>query len=206
MTVYVLGAGASKHAGYPLAREAGTELFKWMKRQTRPDPNYPAIAESMETMFGQIDDLEFLLTRLGECTREREGGTWDQRAKGTNAEYWRGRLKQSIPLWFEEIRKAHVANSYARFANYVIEPGDCIVTFNYDASLERELKHVCKWEIGDGYGFDMDGFPRGSLAKVQKMHGSAGWLALASGLPEGDRPRAYRGCLPVLGLQLVAMN
>ena len=190
MTVYILGAGASKHAGYPLAREMGAELFTWMKRQTRPDPNYPAIAESLEAMFGRIDDLEALISRLGECIREREGGTWEQRARGTNAKYWLGRLKQSLPLWFSEIRNSRIANSYACFANHVVESGDCIVTFNYDASLERELKRAGKWEIGDGYGFDVDGFSRGSLVKVLKLHGSAGWLALASGLPEGGSSKS----------------
>ena len=190
MTVYVLGAGASKHAGYPLAREMGAGLLAWMNRQTDPSFNYAWAAEWLQDTFVQADDLEDLLTRVGQLVQDYKNGTQAQRTMRANAEDARGRLKQAIGGWFAEIREPRAAQSYACFASRVVEPGDRILTFNYDASLERELKAVGKWHIGDGYGFDVDEFPKGSLVKVLKLHGSAGWLALTSGLPMGGSSRS----------------
>src|ERR1700730_14462090 len=64
MTVYVLGAGASKHAGYPLAREMCKPLFAWMIKQVSSPPNnYPAAARFLEETVGQCGDIESLLSR-----------------------------------------------------------------------------------------------------------------------------------------------
>jgi hypothetical protein len=53
MTVYVLGAGASKHAGYPLAGEMCMPLFAWMRKQVNSPPNnYPAAAQFLEEAVG----------------------------------------------------------------------------------------------------------------------------------------------------------
>ena len=70
MTVYVLGAGASKHAGYPLASEMGVRLFEWMKEQVGSERNYPAVADLLEQAFGQCDDIEDLLTRAQQLIDE----------------------------------------------------------------------------------------------------------------------------------------
>jgi hypothetical protein len=37
MTTYVLGAGASKHAGYPLCSELWTEMNKWAETHSSED-------------------------------------------------------------------------------------------------------------------------------------------------------------------------
>lgn len=52
MTTYVLGAGASHDAGYPLAGTMASDLLRWMKRPAHA-PNsyaarYPATACFME--------------------------------------------------------------------------------------------------------------------------------------------------------------
>jgi len=82
--------------------------------------------------------------------------------------------------WFIAIRNSE-AGAYRSFSDEIVERGDCIITFNYDVSLDRELHIAGKWELGDGYGFDFDGFPCGSQTKLLKLHGSANWIALLFG-------------------------
>ena len=105
-----------------------------------------------------------------------------------------GRLRKALYEWFAELRDSGVSRSYACFANHVVKRDDCVLTFNYDSSVERELRLAGKWDIGDGYGFDVGGFSSGSVVKVLKLHGSIGWLAQASGLPT---PGSSKGGLQV---------
>jgi hypothetical protein len=61
MTTYVIGAGASFHAGYPLASSMGSSLFQWMKNQTTAKgyaSQYPAAARCMEERLGPPDNIE----------------------------------------------------------------------------------------------------------------------------------------------------
>jgi hypothetical protein len=37
MRVYILGAGASAHAGYPLTGDLGATLIEWADKNPRPD-------------------------------------------------------------------------------------------------------------------------------------------------------------------------
>jgi hypothetical protein len=76
-------------------------------------------------------------------------------------------------------------------------PGDVVITFNYDASLERVLLEQGKWNPSDGYGLGkITLVPRGSGARplplkpsavgIFHLHGSFGWytnfaLSSASG-------------------------
>src|SRR5262249_3239997 len=78
------------------------------------------------------------------------------------------------------------AEAYEQFASETVQPGDAIISFNYDVSLERELARTNKWSIGDGYGFDIPEFPKHSAVKIYKLHGSVNWLAvLFQGLTAG---------------------
>jgi hypothetical protein len=77
-------------------------------------------------------------------------------------------------MWFEEIRVG-VAIDYERFARDIVAPGDCVLTFNYDVSLEPHMKNQGKWRLGDGYGFVMEDFESQSPVKMLKLHGSVNW-------------------------------
>ena len=48
-------------------------------------------------------------------------------------------------------------------------PGDTVITFNYDVSLDSKLRQSGKWAIGDGYGFRVEGLPTGSTVRLLKM-------------------------------------
>jgi hypothetical protein len=94
-----------------------------------------------------------------------------------------GVLKNAVREWFAEIQRgaALKSSAYQDFARNVVAKGDCIVTFNYDVSLERELRMAGKFEVGDGYGRPFEGLPGKSDTKVLKLHGSTNWLALLFG-------------------------
>ena len=187
MTTYVLGAGASAGAGYPLARTMGSELFQWMK-SAKHDPdsyaaNYPDTANFLEESFGPVENVEELLTAIQKLIEEYERGTREQREKRAVVANEYGVLKNAVRAWFSEIQNgaALASSTYRDFARNIVAPGDCIITFNYDVSLDRELRLAGKFEVGDGYGFPMKNLPGGSATKVLKLHGSTSWLALLFG-------------------------
>lgn len=186
MTVYVLGAGASVHAGYPLAKDMAAGLLAWMKRPVYDPGSYAAryrgAAEYLEKSFPSVGNIEDLVAAIRQQIRELADGTEEQRLKRAKMASAYGVLQNAVRDWFGEIQRGSKLDPvYREFAETVISEGDCIITFNYDVSLERELKHAGKFEIGDGYGFPMEGLPVGSKTKVLKLHGSTSWLALLFG-------------------------
>jgi hypothetical protein len=69
------------------------------------------------------------------------------------------------------------------------QPGDVVITFNYDATIEASLWSAGKWHFGDGYGIPIDltahhlkpvvrraRFRSPSPVKVLKAHGSINWV------------------------------
>jgi hypothetical protein len=206
MTTYVLGAGASRDAGYPLAKTMASELLQWMKRPTH-DPDsyaarYPATAHFVEESFAPVENVEDLVTAIQTLINDYENGTREQRAKRTFVANEYGVFKNAVRAWFAEIQHG-VALAYQDFAANIVDRGDCIITFNYDVSLERELKRARKFEVGDGYGFPIEGLPEKSATKMLKLHGSTSWLALlfggATSGPSIFQPGNTLGARPVIG-------
>jgi len=187
MTTYVLGAGSSRDAGYPLAKTMASELFEWMKRPTH-DPDsyaarYPATVRFLEETFAPAENVEDLVTAIHNLIDQYENGSREQRTRRTLVANEYGVFKNAVRAWFGEIQRGVALNSsaYREFARNVVVPGDCIIAFNYDVSLERELRMAGKFEVGDGYGFPIEGLPGKSATKVLKLHGSTNWLALLFG-------------------------
>jgi hypothetical protein len=209
MTTYVLGAGASSDAGYPVASTMGAELFRWMKDARHPDGSYaaqyPATAQFLEESFGAIANVEDLATAIEDLIEKYENGTPEERASRSVVANEYGVLKNAVREWFSSIQRgaALASSTYQAFAKEIVAPGDCIVTFNYDVSLERELRQAGKFEIGDGYGFSMEELPGGSATRVLKLHGSTSWLALLfGGIKSGFSqfsPGSTLGSRPVIG-------
>jgi len=194
MTVYVLGAGASHHAGYPLCGAMGSQLFGWMRSQASAQgfkSCFPSTAQFLDAQFSQIKDIEDLFTEL-QRQIDLGRGTLDQLHRCAALEDKRCILVDALRVWFNEIRQQRSADAYRRFATEIVAPGDCIITFNYDVSLERELKSACKFEVGDGYGFTIESFPNSSPTKILKLHGSTSWLALAfTGVKSNAQGQAF---------------
>ncbi len=181
MTTYVLGAGASFHAGYPLISSMGYSLFSWMKKQTDAPgfaSKYPAAAEYLEGRFGPPVNIEDMLSIAQEKIDDDENGNLAQRENHYDLVWAFNLLKDAVRGWFAEIRQQDRVHAYQRFARNVVALHDCIITFNYDVSLDRELRLAGKLEIGDGYGFPIKNFPAGSSVRMLKLHGSVSWLDL----------------------------
>jgi hypothetical protein len=185
MKTYVFGAGASKHVGYPLAKSMGHKLFKWMDEHDGADScSFRQTAQFLRNNFEETDNIEELLTAIEKkiaCGQE-------SRPYSTEAvllcQCHTPALIDAIRSWFVEIR-LNEARDYARFAQGIIAPGDCVITFNYDVSLEAQLRIHGKWRLGDGYGFRMEGFEDHSPVRFLKLHGSVNWRFPAG---SDDRP------------------
>jgi hypothetical protein len=175
----VFGAGASLHVGYPLAATMGETLVDFMSRY--PTPPYPAAAQFLIDTFGKSPDIEDLITELAlRIESLKEAQTVEGRAARMTLGNCRGYLNASLREWFREIHTKPALN-YAVFADEVAQPGDVIITFNYDDSLERELKRAGKWDISRGYGFALGFTERSSDVLMLKLHGSINWLVSVFG-------------------------
>jgi hypothetical protein len=183
----------------------GAQLLGWMRQQSQPCG-----------WFDFADSASFLEQRFGDGVEHLFNGVQreiDARNPGYSvyANVHRPCLIEAMRQWFAEIHRTHPATSYELFAANVVQPGDCVVTFNYDVSLDSNLRAVGKWNIGDGYGFRADGLPTGSAVKIFKVHGSINWfavlfgglmsgeVALPSGGALGHRPAFTDGDLTALG-------
>jgi len=110
-------------------------------------------------------------------------------------------LGTALQFWFREIH-VRPAPSYAAFAASIAQPGDVIVTFNYDDSLEREFKRIGKWDISRGYGFPLGTIEQSSDVLILKLHGSMNWLVSVFGGATGGaflvNPASSLGYHPVI--------
>jgi hypothetical protein len=112
-----------------------------------------------------------MITELGALIRAQEGSAVGFFSPGN----LRGFLGVGLREWFRQIPTG-CATAYATLANDVVQPGDVIITFNYDDSLERELKRSGKWDLSRGYGFPLAASERSSQVLTLKLHGSMNWL------------------------------
>ncbi len=156
-TTYVLGAGASLHAGYPLAQALGTALSDWVE-QTRPAGcGYRKSIARLRELYGNLDNFEAIMTDLLQIRPpadrltdiERPSVIWD--------------IPEAIIEWFNTIRHLP-APLYDQLAQHHTSSGDTVITFNYDLGIERSLRTTGRWEINGGYGFQItDAKPPGTL-------------------------------------------
>jgi len=180
MTVFVLGAGASLHAGYPLAGKLGEDLHNWacLNRQTAVAQLF-GFLDSLRELYGSLSDFERVLTELIECPAGSRAESLTQMQRGNT----RGAIEVLVPEFFWSRSQGNTSPSlYDDLARNLMRDGDIILTFNYDLACERALRKASLWEIGDGYGFDVASgqLPR-SKVKMLKLHGSINWLGLIFG-------------------------
>jgi hypothetical protein len=64
MTTYVLGAGASFHAGFPLCSQLWAAMLKWTNETQDPDSEHRETINAVAAKAGTILDVEQLLTEL----------------------------------------------------------------------------------------------------------------------------------------------
>lgn len=188
MVTYVIGAGASRHAQYPLASEMGQGVIDFMLGMQLP---FPQQARRLSELFGTQPNIEEMVTELGSLIQSGQS-TPDLFSPGSLY----GFLCIALREWFHQIHVGAAA-AYAEFADKLVRAGDVIITFNYDDSLERELKRTGRWDVSDGYGFPFAASVRPSEVLILKLHGSMNWLWPVPFL--GQRPLIHRADLKYLG-------
>lgn len=173
MRVFVLGAGASFHAGYPLAAEMGKRLAAWVETLP-PDHQYRSWLEQIAALYRTLDDFETILADLMMCTPGSPAASVDLARPCLL-----GDLKEAIRDHFDAIRSAPATlyNGLVR----LLRPGDTVITFNYDLAVERALRTAGLWDLRTGYGFTVERSDKPSPVQVLKLHGSTNWRGLLFG-------------------------
>jgi hypothetical protein len=246
VNAYVLGAGVSKCAGYPV----GTELFDEIDRYVRESGNLvdrfdyregwnelrnwletntdPAIAQAYYTK-----NIEHLFTILDFAAELRNDallsavsagrGTEERAARSVAFDAFDAKIKdyqryRAILLWALEhyfawrhdddyvSSKKKTWDSLRAFGN-ILKPGDAVITFNYDATLERVLLDQGKWSPSDGFGFDLvfqkSRYDKTRVASerspivVLHLHGATGWYRRPAFAPDYVLPPGNGGALPL---------
>jgi hypothetical protein len=199
-TTYVFGAGASRDVGYPLASEMGDGLLDFMLNSQ--DTLTRASGELLINTFGRSPNIEDLITELqSQVVSLKDAEAYEDRIQRTNLGTCSGSLAAALREWFREVHN-RPAPSYAMFAEKIAKSGDVIITFNYDDSLERELKRTEKWDISQGYGFSLGSTENLSDVLILKLHGSINWLVSVFGGATGGtfvvNPESSLGSHPVI--------
>lgn len=199
-TVYVFGAGASRDAGYPLASEMGGALFEYMLKSE--NVSIRGSAEFLMDTFGETRNIEDLITEIeSQVAKLKDSEVSEDRIQRNRIGNRRGYLGVALQEWFRQVHLLP-APSYAIFAQRILRPGDVVVTFNYDDSLERELRRFGKWDISRGYGFPLGTEEIPSDVMVLKLHGSVNWLVSLFGGATGGaflvNPASSMGNHPVI--------
>jgi hypothetical protein len=181
----------------------GKELFKWMRGSTKIGN------------FDPQESADYLEARFGSNIEDIFNGIQVEINK-RNVDYLvlanshRPCLIEAMRQWFADIHQKYPATTYETFASKIVKPGDGIITFNYDVSVDAKLRQSGKWSIGDGYGFAAEGLPTGSTVKILKLHGSINWLAPmfvgAGGGVFGERPVFTDRDLTALGYLKLSDN
>jgi hypothetical protein len=205
MKVYILGAGASVHAGYPFATGLGTGLASWIENRLPLEHRYRLRLDQVTRAYGTLANFEGVLADLMMCL---PGSPAAGLPSGVRP-YLLSDLQEAMREYFDTIRTAP-APLYEQLAQG-LRKGDLVVTFNYDLGIERELRTVGLWDIRSGYGFPINGAEETSPVEVLKLHGSTNWRALLFGGATGfgfasnslgDRPVLFfRPDLDYLGYQ-----
>jgi len=158
-------------------------------------PYAPIQARCLIKQFGDELDFEEVVTELSSRIDSAEAAGIPADASPCSPGNLRGWIGHWLREWFRQIHTG-TAPAYAEFADKLVQAGDVIITFNYDDSLERELKRAGKWDLSGGYGFPFAA-PGHSQVPTLKLHGSMNWLWPVPFL--GQRPLIHRADVDHLG-------
>lgn len=204
--VFLLGAGFSKLAGLPLAKELINFIFQYLRNSRNVsdiEDYYPEISGFLEKCKEKypwiLEDIELLFTYLDFALLSNSKEIFKD--FNYDLRILRKKLSGVLVRAFRDahydfsIRKGEVTKEqieadqiYWKFCKN-LSKDDTVITFNYDLIVEKGLWLQNKWTFLDGYGFNKniedfeDDFkkypyekPKNSLVKVYKLHGSLGWI------------------------------
>ena len=182
MTTYVLGAGASLHAGYPLCSTLWSQIVLWVIQSHDPGSEYRRVVDTIATLHGPIADVEEMFTNLDLAHGVFQTLSEDQRSN------LKGALSRCLSDYFKSVCAQHLEAPLYQALAEIVRPGDYIITFNYDVALENELIAVQKFRAKNGYGKSLQAVwdEPDSDVTMLKLHGSINWIAvLFGGVTEG---------------------
>ena len=191
--IIILGAGFSVNAGLPLGAELSKALINHIQKDHDEDSplsidlqrylNYRRRADDIELIPEQVDvedflsylDIEHFLGLKGSDTWSREGNKGQILVKRFIGKY----IHERTPL------AGSLPQMYLDFADQ-LQPGDFVLTFNYDVLLER-----CLDQLGKSYRlfptrYSSVGEDSGTVdtsmeeITILKMHGSVDWFEKTS--------------------------
>ena len=139
-----------------------------------PEHQYRSCLEQIAELYGRLENFESILADLMTAAPGSRAATL-----GVTRPYLLSNLKEALRDHFDSIRSTP-APLYDEFAR-VLHPGDLVITFNYDLSIERALHAAGLWDIRTGYGFSIEDGEQPSPVEVLKLHGSTNWRALLFG-------------------------
>lgn len=173
-TVYVFGAGASFDAGYPLCSELGSRLLTFMCESS--NPWIRAAGEFFQDKFGQSPNMEDMITAIESRVEAlKDSLEIEKKTERMRLANHKGSLAAALREYFGTIHDGG-SGSYCLFAQKIVKAGDTIITFNYDDSLDRELRRSGVWNVSSGYGFPLGSEEGASQVTLLKLHGSVNWL------------------------------
>jgi hypothetical protein len=175
MTAYILGAGASRHAGLPLCSELWPSIVEFLLGSEPADSSIRQSIETIAAIYGAVTDIEVMVTDL-----DNRRGSFGALSQERTTKLLGG-LRSGLLSYFKWVHQQQPrGNLYASLGTR-LQTGDVITTFNYDVALERELVLLEKFRVSDGYGFSAKWKEEDSDVRVLKPHGSVNWTGLVFG-------------------------
>lgn len=187
--VLILGAGASKFAGFPLALELWPFVRDLSGGHVQAETRRREVTVALERILQQVGpppeqdrpNLEGLFTLLDLA----DMGTAPLQLLHTDWKDMRPKLMGMIADAFQwhqynlrkdQTRFSKIEQVLKNWAS-VLVAGDTLITFNWDLLHEYGLWAAKKWHYADGYGFPCEDAPKGvhSPVKILKLHGSVNW-------------------------------
>jgi hypothetical protein len=177
MKTFILGAGASRHAGYPLAGCFDKDIAGWVRGKSEPSDDDQSMVDFLAEISTGRNFEDALETVTALVNTPREQLSQDDKLLRSYFGQQLAYFKMAIRTWFLELF-ATKSSIYDMFAKRLVSEGDTVISFNYDLALEVAMRESTKWQLRDGYGFLIDGFSRASSVQLLKLHGSINWTAV----------------------------
>jgi hypothetical protein len=194
-------------------------LHKWLEDSSNPAISQAYRTRNIEQIFTALDFASYLwdeafvgAVRSDLSSRERTGGSglfenYDKAVEDYRE--FRRILLWALEHYFADHHQRDLTASggpewdaIKRFGE-TLDSDDVVITFNYDATLERILLQEGKWSPGDGFGFALK-FQQSrhdsnlvkhwttSEVKVLHLHGATGWYRRPTFAP-GFQPQGNGG-------------
>jgi len=107
MTTYVLGAGASYHAGFPLCSALWAQMMFWVI-DSQSDPTFRQAVDAVVALNGPVTDVEEMFTNLDNGRGAFKALTEGQRKR------LRRSIRRCLKHYFKSITHQHLKLLYTR--------------------------------------------------------------------------------------------